>query len=90
MRFHDVAVGSPDRSGYTTVMVPTFDQMTPTERVIYVQDLRDRIAVQPQDLPITAAQRAGLQDRLTDYRAHSEASIPWEAARERMQRVRDG
>ena len=69
-------------------MEPPFDQMTPTERVLYVQDLWDRIAEQPQDLPITETQRAELQDRLADYRAHPETSIPWEVARERMRQAR--
>lgn len=88
MRLHCAAFGSPDRSSYTVLMEPTFDQMTPTERVLYVQDLWDRIAERPQDLPITEAQRAELQERLADYRAHPETSIPWEVARERMRRVR--
>ncbi|MCK6524604.1 addiction module protein [Myxococcota bacterium] len=65
-----------------------FDEMTPTERVLYVQDLWDRIAERPQDLPLTEAQRAELQDRLADYRAHPETSIPWEVAQRRMRRAR--
>ena len=69
-------------------MEPTFDQMTPTERVLYVQELWDRSTEQPQDLPITEAQRAELKDRLADYRAHPETSIPWEVARERMRQAR--
>ncbi|MBK8479519.1 MAG: addiction module protein [Opitutaceae bacterium] len=44
------------------------------------------VAERPQDLSITEAQRAELQDRLADYRAHPETSIPWEVARERMRR----
>lgn len=75
---------------YGLAVDPTFDQMTPTERVLYVQDLWDRIAEQPQDLPITEAQRAELQDRLADYQAHPETSIPCEVAREREQTPRAG
>jgi putative addiction module component (TIGR02574 family) len=82
MRLH--GLGAPSGVGYTAPMEHPFDEMTPTERVLYVQDLWDRIADQPQDLPITEAQRAELQDRLADYRAHPETSIPWEVARERM------
>lgn len=55
-------------------MEPTFDPLAQTES--------------PPDLPITTAQRAELQDRLTDYRAHPETSIPWEVARERMRQGR--
>ncbi len=69
-------------------MEPTVDQMTPTERATAGQDLWDRIADRPQDLPITEAQRAELQDRLADYRAHPETSIPEEVARERMLQAR--
>jgi putative addiction module component (TIGR02574 family) len=55
-------------------MKPPPDPMLPTKR--------------PQELPITDAQRAALQDRLAETRAHPETSIPWEVARERMRRAR--
>ncbi len=64
--------------------------MMANERVLYGPELCDQIVEHPQDLPITEGQRTELQDRLADYRAHPESSIPWEVARERMRRVGGG
>ena len=46
-----------------------FEQMTPAERIEYLQDLWDRVAAAPQDVPITEAQRAELRRRLYDLSA---------------------
>jgi len=67
-------------------MEPSFDQMTTAERILYVQELWDRIAAEAEHQPLTPAQAAELDRRLADYRAHPETSIPWEQAREQMRR----
>jgi putative addiction module component (TIGR02574 family) len=67
-------------------MEPSFDQMTTAERILYVQDLWDRIAAEAGHEPLTPAQTAELDRRLADYRAHPETSIPWEQARAQMRR----
>lgn len=67
-------------------MSTTFDQMTLAERILYVQDLWDRIAAEAEQEPLTPAQAEEVDRRLTDYRDHSTTSIPWEAAREEMRR----
>jgi len=67
-------------------MEPAFDQMTTAERILYVQDLWDRIAVDAGHEPLTPSQKAELDRRLADYREHPETSIPWEVAREQMRR----
>jgi putative addiction module component (TIGR02574 family) len=64
----------------------SFDQMTTAERILYVQELWDRIAAEAEHEPLTPAQKAEFDRRLADYRAHPETSISWEQARERMRR----
>lgn len=63
-----------------------FEQMTTAERILYVQELWDQIATDAERQPLTAAQQAELDARLADYRAHPEASIPWETARDLMRK----
>ena len=58
--------------------------MTKAERILYVQDLWDRIATDPKPLPLSAVQLAEVRRRLADHEAHPEASIPWEVAREQV------
>lgn len=66
------------------MMEPSFDQMTKAERILYVQDLWDRIAADPDPVPLSAAQLEEVRRRLADHEAHPEASIPWETAREQV------
>ncbi len=65
-------------------MSASFDQMTTAERILYVQELWDRIAAEAEREAPTPAQAAELDRRLADYRADPETSIPWELAREQM------
>lgn len=65
-------------------MEPSFEHMTQAERILYVQDLWDRIAAEPDPMPLTAAQRIEVRRRLADHEAHPETAIPWEIAREQV------
>jgi putative addiction module component (TIGR02574 family) len=65
-------------------MEPSFEQMTPAERILYVQDLWDRIVPEAEQAPLSPA--AEIDRRVADYRAHPETSVPWEVAREQMRR----
>jgi putative addiction module component (TIGR02574 family) len=67
-------------------MATSFDQMTTAERILYVQELWDRIAADAEREPLTHAQVAELEERLADYGSQPESSIPWERAREQMRR----
>jgi putative addiction module component (TIGR02574 family) len=49
-----------------------------------VQDLWDRIAADPESVPLTFAQLAEVRRRLADHDAHPEDSIPWEIARKQV------
>lgn len=66
----------------------TFEQMSLAERILYVQELWDRIAAEPDAVPLSAAQRSELRRRLADHEDHPEASLPWETAREQVRQRR--
>lgn len=76
------------RWGYHERMDPSFDQMTTAERILYVQELWDRIAAEADGVPLSEVQRVELRRRLTDHEARPEVSIPWETAREQVRRRR--
>jgi putative addiction module component (TIGR02574 family) len=64
-------------------MEPTFEQMSPAERIEYLQDLWDRLADAPEEVPVTDAQRAELRRRVAAYRADPASGVPWEQVLER-------
>ena len=59
-------------------MEPSFDEMTPAERILYVQDLWDRIAEHPEDLAVSDAWIAELDRRMAEHVADPSTAIPWE------------
>ena len=65
-------------------METSFDEMTKAERILYVQDLWDRIAADPEPLPLSAAQLTEVRRRLADHEAPPQASVPWEVARQQV------
>ena len=69
-------------------MEPSFNQMTTAERILYVQELWDRIAAEADAVSLSEAQRVELRRRFADHEAHPEASIPWDTAREQVRRRR--
>lgn len=58
------------------------------ERARLAEALWDSIAdeanINPEVLPLSDDQRAELDRRLADYRAHPETSVPWEVIKARM------
>lgn len=67
-------------------MKASFEQMTTAERILYVQELWDRIAADAERQPLTEAQVSELEARLVDYRETPETSIPWDTARDLMRK----
>jgi putative addiction module component (TIGR02574 family) len=57
---------------------PSFEQMSAAERIEYLQDLWDRIAEQPEAVPVPEAQLAELRRRVDEHRADPASAIPWE------------
>jgi putative addiction module component (TIGR02574 family) len=56
----------------------SFEQMTTAERVLYVQDLWDQIAAEPDDVASSDAQRAEVRRRVEEHRANPGSAVPWE------------
>lgn len=73
---------------YNAGMDTTFDQMTSAERILYVQDLWDRIAEQPEGVPVSDAMKAELDRRLVAHRADPGSAVSWEHVRAELRRRR--
>jgi putative addiction module component (TIGR02574 family) len=56
------------------------------ERIQLVEAIRDSIADNPEALPVTEAQRAGLDRRLAAHRRDPGASRPWSQVRDDLKR----
>ncbi len=73
---------------YDRAMNRSFEQMTTAERILHVQDLWDRIAEHPEDVPLTPTQRIELRRRLDASRANPGDSVDWAVARDEMRQRR--
>jgi len=71
-------VATIEAGGDDRFMETPFEEMTPAERILYVQDLWDRIAEEPEGVPLSEAQRAELRRRVERHRADPDAAVPWE------------
>ncbi len=54
------------------------DRLPVAERIVLVQQIWDSIAADPDQVPLTTAQRAELERRTDDDDANPEDTIPWE------------
>lgn len=55
----------------------SFEDMSTAERILYVQDLWDRIAEDPEGVPVEEELRAELDRRLAVHRSDPASAIPW-------------
>jgi len=69
-------------------MEPGFEQMTSAERILYVQDLWDRIAEEPEGVPVSDEMKAELDRRLATHRKDPSSAIPWERVKAEIRRRR--
>ena len=67
-------------------MESAFEQMTTDERILYVQDLWDRIAEEPERVPVSAEMKAELDRRLAAHLADPSTAIPWEQVKAELLR----
>jgi putative addiction module component (TIGR02574 family) len=63
---------------------PGFDELSPDEKLAYIQALWDHFAEHPEDVPVPARHREVVADRLAAYRRGELASRPWSAVREEL------
>jgi len=57
------------------------DRLSVQERMALVEELWDSIAESTGELPLTEAQQAELDRRLTEHKARPEDVVPWEEVR---------
>lgn len=57
------------------------DGLSVEERMALVEELWDSIAESTGELPLTEAQQAELDRRLTEHKAHPDDVVPWEEVR---------
>jgi len=54
-------------------------ELSVSERIQLAEDIWDSVAMMPQPVRLTDAQREELDRRLEDYRQHPEDGISWES-----------
>ncbi len=65
---------------------PGFDELSTDEKVDYVQSLWERIAAQPEAVPVPDWHREILRERLEAHRANPGEGEPWEEVRDGVRR----
>ena len=61
-----------------------FDELDVLDQIRYVQELWDRIAANPDRVPLTDEQRAELERRREAAKADPDAAIPWDEVKQRL------
>jgi len=59
-------------------------QLTLPERIQLVEDIWDSIAEAHEAVPVTEAQRAELDRRLSEHRRDPQAGLPWAEVRQHL------
>lgn len=61
-----------------------FDELSPAEKILRLQDLWDQMHAQAENEPLTDAQAAEVDRRLRRHLAGDGRSSPWSEVRERL------
>lgn len=59
-------------------------EMSPAEQIANVEEIWDRIGLNAQDWPLTAAQREELAARFEDFQASPRVGDSWEVVKARL------
>jgi putative addiction module component (TIGR02574 family) len=63
---------------------PEFDAASSDEQISFVQELWDRIARQPERVPVPDEHKRVLDERLSAYAANPRAGKPWSQVRDEL------
>ena len=63
---------------------PEFDTASKNQRIAFVQQLWDRIAQYPENVPVRDSHKRVLDERLKAYRASPQAGRSWSEVREQL------
>ncbi len=76
----------PIVSRMNPILETEFRALSPAERILLVEELWDRIAAEPNAVPLTPAQRAELDRRLDGLDKNPDAGRPWSEVRDELLR----
>ena len=65
---------------------PEFDTVPSEQRIAFVQELWDRIAQEPKNVPIPDEHKRILDERLSAYRANPQSGRSWSEVRDQLLR----
>jgi putative addiction module component (TIGR02574 family) len=65
---------------------PGFEELTPDEKVQYVQDLWDYVVADASKVPVPDWHRRILDERLAEYHAALHEGTPWPQVRDQLLR----
>jgi putative addiction module component (TIGR02574 family) len=63
---------------------PGFDSAPKEQRIAFVQELWERIAQDPERVPVPPEHQQLLEERLKEYRANPGPGRPWSEVREQL------
>jgi putative addiction module component (TIGR02574 family) len=61
------------------------DGLSPEERLTLIEELWESLSTDPEQVPVTDAQKADLAKRLAAFRADPKAGSSWEEVKARLQ-----
>jgi putative addiction module component (TIGR02574 family) len=62
--------------------------LSPAERILLVEEIGDRIAAEPESVPVSASHRAELDRRLDSLEKNPDQGRPWDEVRDELRRRR--
>jgi putative addiction module component (TIGR02574 family) len=66
---------------------PGFDELTPEEKLDYLQALWDRFSAHPEDVPVPEWQRRIVRERLAAHQRGEGATVPWSSVRQEAEEL---
>ena len=67
--------------------IPHFKEMSPSEKLLLLEELWDDLAESPADIPVLDWQRQELELRYHEYLQNPTEGSPWTEVRERLMRT---
>jgi putative addiction module component (TIGR02574 family) len=64
---------------------PGFDELSPEEKIEYLQALWDRMAARPEELPVPEWQRTLVRERLAAHERGEGGTVSWATVRREAQ-----
>jgi putative addiction module component (TIGR02574 family) len=69
---------------------PGFDELTPEEKLDYLQELWEHISTRPEDVPVPEWQRKLVRERLAAHEHGEGGTVPWSTVSQEAKGVLHG